>query len=129
LQQYTNTACYKYLIKKDGGNMESYPEKTCSIDRLVRHPKLVTAVLEGRKTEQRRDGVYAYPGEEFDLDGTTFVVTALKRQNIGDMTDADAQAEGFASLESYQALILAMHKGMQWNADVQVWVHGFQPKG
>jgi len=108
--------------------MNAYPEKTCDIDRLVRHPKLVAAALEGRKTEQRRDGVYAYPNEVFELDGVQFIVTDLKRQKIGDMTEADAQAEGFASLDMYQSLILNMHKGMVWSGESQVWVHCFKRK-
>ena len=106
--------------------LNDFPEKTCDITRLVRHPKLVTAALEGKKTEQRRDGVYAYPGEAFELKGTEFIVTALKRQSLGDMSDEDAQAEGYPSLEMYKSLILRMHKGMQWNDDDQVWVHCFE---
>jgi len=49
--------------------MSEFPEKTCDITRLVTHPKLVEAVLAGRKTQQRRDGVYAYPNETFELEG------------------------------------------------------------
>jgi len=45
------------------------PEKTCSIDRLVTHEKLVAATLDGRKTQQRRNGVYGYPGVCFELEG------------------------------------------------------------
>ena len=48
--------------------MEAYPKKTCSIDRLVTHPKLVAAAKAGMKTQQRRDGVYGLPGETFDLE-------------------------------------------------------------
>jgi len=108
--------------------MNHFPEKTCDISRLVRNPKLVAAALAGKKTEQRRDGIYAYPNETFDLDGVSFIVTGLKRQNIGDMTDQDAQAEGYPSLEMYKAVILKMHKGMEWKADSQVWVHCFERK-
>jgi len=103
-----------------------YPEKTCEIENLVRHPKLVAAALAGKKTQQRRDGVYAYPGETFELEGVTFEVTDLRRQRLGDMTDEDVQAEGYPSLAMYKDLILKMHKGMQWNDDALVWVHCFQ---
>ncbi len=108
--------------------MNNFPEKTCDISRLVTHPKLVAAALAGTKTEQRRDGVYAYPDEEFELDGVTFVVTSLTRQTLGEMTDADAQAEGYPSLEMYKNLILSMHKGMTWQGDSLVWVHRFERK-
>jgi len=108
--------------------MNKYPEKTCSIERLVSHPKLVEATLAGQKTEQRRDGVYAYPNEEFELNGITFIVTALKQQKLGEMTDADAQAEGYPSMDMYKGLILKMHKGMDWNDEALVWVHCFKRK-
>ncbi len=81
--------------------MNEYPAKTCDIDRLVRHPKLVAAALSGQKTQQRRDGLYAYPGETFVLEGVEFLVTGVDRQRIGDMTDADAQAEGYPNLAMY----------------------------
>jgi len=48
--------------------MNDYPEKTCEIDRLVTHPKLVAKALRGEKTQQRRAGVYGYPGETFELE-------------------------------------------------------------
>ncbi|MDQ6973162.1 MAG: ASCH domain-containing protein [Mariprofundaceae bacterium] len=102
------------------------PEKTCAIDRLVRHPRLVEAAIAERKTEQRRDGVYAWPGETFTLDGIDFVCTALERQRLGDMTDADARAEGYPGLDAYRDLILRMHKGMSWNGDALVWLHRFR---
>ncbi len=106
--------------------MTTYPEKTCDIDRLVRHPKLVEAALSGNKTQQRRDGVYAYPGESFELDGVAFTVTGLERQTLGDMTNEDANAEGYPSLDMYKGLILKMHAGMTWENDHQVWVHSFK---
>jgi len=106
--------------------MRKFPEKTCDIDRLVRHPRLVKAALSGEKTQQRRDGVYAYPDETFELQGVTFVVTGLKREKLGDMSDEDAKAEGYPSFEAYKALILKMHKGMIWQADALVWVHCFK---
>lgn len=104
----------------------NYPEKTCTIDRLVRHPKLVAAALAGNKTQQRRDGIYAYPDETFELDGVPFIVTNVERQRLGDMTDADAQAEGYPSLDSYKQIILQMHANMTWNDEGLVWLHVFK---
>lgn len=106
--------------------MTEYPEKSCSIDRLVRHPKLVAAALAGDKTQQRRDGLYAYPGETFVLEDVVFEVTSVERQRIGDMSDADARAEGYPNLAMYRDLILKMHSGMEWNEDGLVWVHSFK---
>ncbi len=106
--------------------MTDYPEKTCSVDRLVRNAKLVKAALAGRKTEQRRDGVYAYPGETFELDGRQFEIVSLTHERLGDMEEEHALAEGFESLEQYRSLILRMHKGMDWDPDHRVWVHRFR---
>jgi hypothetical protein len=104
----------------------AYPEKTCEIDRLVTHPKLVASALAGTKTQQRRDGIYAYPGETFELDGVEFTVTALERESLGDMGDAEAQAEGYPNMAMYKDLILRMHAGMEWDESHLVWVHKFQ---
>ncbi len=104
----------------------TYPEKTCTIDRLVTHPKLVEAALSGVKTQQRRDGVYGYPGETFELEGTQFTVTDLLRKTLGDMTDDDAIAEGYPNLEAYKALLLRMHPGMEWDNSHKLWVHCFE---
>lgn len=106
--------------------MTDYPKKTCEIERLVKHPKLVEAALSGKKTQQRRDGVYAYPDETFELESVPFIVTSLERQKLGDMTDEDANAEGYPSLEMYKGLILKMHAGMTWNTEDKVWVHSFK---
>lgn len=106
--------------------MNDLPEKTCSIDKLIRHPKLVAAALADEKTQQRRDGLYAYPGETFELEGVLFEVTSVERQRIGNMSDADARAEGYPSLAMYKDLILRMHQGMEWNDDGLVWVHSFR---
>ncbi len=106
--------------------MNNYPPKTCEIDRLLRHPKLVEAAKAGLKTQQRRDGIYAYPGETFSLDGVEFVITAVERRSLGEMTDADAKAEGYPSLEAYRDLILKMHAGMAWDDSHLVWVHHFE---
>lgn len=104
----------------------NFPEKTCDISKLITHPKLVAAVLNGAKTQQRRDGVYAHPGDTFKLENVKFVVTDLKRQSLGEMTDADAISEGYPNLATYKNIILNMHKRMTWNNDVQVWVHCFK---
>jgi len=105
--------------------MTDFPEKTCSIDRLITHSKLVEAVLAGKKTQQRRNGVYGWPGETFVLENKTFVITELRREKLGDMGDAEAMAEGFPSLAFYKDIILKMHAGMDWNPDSLVWMHAF----
>lgn len=106
--------------------MSDFPEKTCEIDRLVTHPKLVAAALRGDKTQQRRAGVYGYPGETFELESVTFVIADLRHQNLGTMTEAEAHLEGYPNLEKYRDLILRMHPGMDWDDEFPVWVHEFE---
>lgn len=105
--------------------MSEYPEKTCTIDRLVTHEKLVAAVVSGTKTQQRRAGVYGYPGETFELEGESYVIKDLRQESLGRMTEADAQSEGYPNLEMYRNLILRMHPGMSWDEEAKVWVHEF----
>lgn len=104
---------------------DDYPEKTCSIDRLVTHEKLVAAALSGAKTQQRRAGVYGYPGEKFTLADSDFEITGLRTERWGDITEEDAQREGYPNLAMYQALIERMHQGMEWDQNQPVWVHEF----
>lgn len=95
---------------------------------MIRHPKLIEAAIDGRKTQQRRDGLYAYPGEVFALEGVEFEVTTVERRKLGEMTDEDAQAEGYPNLAMYKDIILKMHANMEWNAESLVWVHSFRPR-
>ena len=103
----------------------NYPEKTCSIERLVTHEKLVSATLNGSKTQQRRAGVYGYPGETFTLNDTDFEITGLRTERWGDITEEDAQREGYPNLAMYRALIERMHQGVEWDQNQPVWVHEF----
>ena len=82
-------------------------------------------MLNGQKTQQRRNGLYAYPGELFVLEGVTFQVTSVFQQKIAEMTDQDAHAEGYPNLALYKDMILKMHNTMEWNQDASVWVHDF----
>lgn len=102
------------------------PVKTCELNRLVTQPKLITLAINGTKTQQRRNGIYAYPGERFKLEGIAFKITGVSRQALGNMTEDDAKAESFTSLSDYQQLILRMHPGMQRQPDTLVWLHQFR---
>jgi len=106
---------------------EQLPPKTCSIDRLITVQADIERVLRGEKTATRRNGRYADPGEVMELEGRSFEVYNVYQQPLGEITDADAQAEGFADFESYKQYILSMHKGMPWIPQAKIWVHEFRP--
>lgn len=105
--------------------MANYPEKTCSIERLVTIPSDVEKVINGQKTATRRNGVYAYPGEIMVLNGKEFKIENLYSQTLGEMTDTDAQKEGYPTMEEYKQSILAIHDKMPWLPTMSVWVHEY----
>lgn len=104
-----------------------YPKKSCSIERLVTIKKDVQKVIRGEKTATRRNGVYAHPGEVMELDGKQFEIKALYAQTLGEMTDIDAQAEGYESMRAYKDAILSIHPNMPWVSKMNVWVHEYSP--
>jgi hypothetical protein len=100
--------------------------KTCSIERLITVEADVKLVLSGDKLVTRRNGRYADPGEIMELAGQSFEVFKVYQQALGEMTDADAKAEGYTDFETYKQYILSMHKGMPWVPQAKVWVHEFR---
>src|SRR3954466_5097991 len=109
--------------------MNEFPKKTCSIERLVTIPQDIQKVLNRKKSATRRNGVYAYPGEIMVLDGKEFVIDALYRQTLGELTDEHAQQEGYSDLEAYKQSMTSMHAHakMPWLPEMKVWVHEYSP--
>lgn len=103
------------------------PKKSCTIEKLVTIPKDVEKVLQGKKTATRRSGIYADIGEVMDLNGTPFKVEHIYPQYLGEVSDEDAQAEGYESFEEYKNAILSIHPGMKWAPKMRVWVHEYAP--
>jgi N4-acetylcytidine amidohydrolase len=106
---------------------EELAPKTCTIERLITVEDDVKLVLNGEKRVTRRNGRYADPGEIMELGGQSYEVYKVYQQPIGEMTDADAKAEGYTDIDTYKNYILSMHKGMPWIPQAKVWVHEFRP--
>jgi hypothetical protein len=106
--------------------MTEFPKKTCDLDKLIRNPRMIANAKAGVKTQQRRNGVYGYPGEQFALEETQFSLTALERRSLGEMTEEDAKSEGYPNLNAYKEIIVKMHPGMNWDPNALVWVHHFK---
>lgn len=104
------------------------PPKNCTIERLVTIPKDIEKVIQGKKTATRRNDRYADIGEIMTLNNQEFVVQNVYTQQLGDMTDGDAQKEGYQTLEAYKEKILSLHPGMRWAPVMQVWVHEYEQK-
>jgi hypothetical protein len=102
------------------------PPKKGTAQQLVTLEPDVEKVLRGEKTATRRNSRYADVGEVMELRGERFEVTKVYRQSLGELTDADAQAEGFPDVAAYRDSILSMHPGMPWLPHMQVWAHEFR---
>lgn len=106
---------------------ESLPKKTCTIEKLVTIPEDVEKVINGQKTATRRNGIYANIGEVMTLKNNLFKVERIYSQHLGEITDEDAQQEGYEDLEAYKQSILSIHPGMRWAPKMKVWVHEYAP--
>ena len=53
---------------------------------------------DGRVTQLHRGHAYAEEGDTFEVDGTTFEVTAIERRTLGDLTDEELE-RGLALLD------------------------------
>lgn len=104
---------------------EKWPEKY-DINKLVSIPEDIEKLKNVNKTSVRRNDRYADAGDTVELDGTTFEVTDVFPQKLGDMTDEDAKDEGYSSLKAYQDGIAAIHKRALWNPEKYVWVHALK---
>ncbi|QZX98846.1 ASCH domain-containing protein [Halobaculum rubrum] len=83
---------------------------------------------EGAVTQLHRGHAYADEGDTFEIDGTTFEVTAIERRTLGDLTDEDARAEGSEDLEAYRERLERVHDSFEWDDDSEVVRHAFEPR-
>jgi hypothetical protein len=105
------------------------PEKTCSVERMITNKQDVEKVLNGEKTVTRRNGRYADIGECIELEGRTFQVTDVYKQTLVNMTDEDAQTEGYENLKEYKEHLNKVHPFPgELPLSLEVWVHEFQEK-
>ncbi|MFB6081174.1 MAG: ASCH domain-containing protein [Haloferacaceae archaeon] len=96
-------------------------------ETLLPSDRLRRAALAGDVTQIHRGHAYAAVGDTFDLDGTLFEVTAVEERRLGDLTDADARAEGAADLDAYRDRLRRAHEEFTWDDDAPVVRHAFAP--
>lgn len=84
-------------------------------------------VLAGEITQLHRGDKHASEGDTFVIDGTAFVVTQVERERLGELTDADARAEGSPNLAAYKRRIERTH-GTEWDDDRTAVRHEFEPR-
>ncbi|MFC7211433.1 ASCH domain-containing protein [Natronoarchaeum sp. GCM10025321] len=82
--------------------------------------------LDGEVTQIHRGQAYAEAGDTFTVDGETFEITAVEERTLGDMTDADARAEGAADLDGYKEMLRQAHDHFEWDDDSDIVRHAFE---
>ncbi len=95
--------------------------------KLLPAERIRQQVLDGEITQLHRGNQYAEEGDVFEIDGTEFVVTEVRMERLGDMTDKDARAEGSPDLESYKRRIERTHD-TEWDDDDEAVLHRFEPQ-
>ena len=92
---------------------------------LLPNDRVERMALDGDLTQLHRGDRYADEGDTFDVDGVRFVVTDVTERTLGDLTDADARAEGSDDLDAYRRRLEAVHDSFEWNDDSTVVRHRF----
>lgn len=97
-------------------------------DELLPSDRMRQQALAGEVTQIHRGHRYADEGDTFTIEDATFEVTAVTERTLGDLTDADAQAEGMDDLEGYRRLLERAHENFEWDDESEVVLHEFEPQ-
>ena len=93
---------------------------------LLPNDRMQSQALDGDVTQIHRGQQYADEGDIFSIDGTTFEVVEVAGRTLGDMTDADAQAEGARDLEHYKQILERAHDNFEWDDTSEIVKHRFE---
>jgi len=99
---------------------------TIDAAELLPAERIRQSVLSGDVTQLHRGDKHASEGDRFEIDGTTFEVTTVETERLGELTDADARAEGSPNLDAYKKRIEQTHN-TEWDDDNEVVRHEFEP--
>jgi len=99
---------------------------TIDAAELLPAERIRQSVLDGDVTQLHRGDKHASEGDQFEIDGTMFEVTTVETERLGELTDADARAEGSPNLEAYKKRIEQTHN-TEWDDDTEVVLHEFEP--
>jgi uncharacterized protein (DUF885 family) len=99
---------------------------TIDSETLLPNDRVERMALAGEVTQLHRGNRYADEGDTFEIDGVGFVVTGVEERTLGDLTDADARAEGSEDLDAYRRRLEAVHESFEWDDDAPVVRHRFE---
>jgi len=97
-------------------------------DTLLPNDRMRQQALDGDVTQIHRGQRYADEGDTFTLDDTTFEVVDVTERTLGDMTDADARAEGARDLDHYKQILERAHDNFEWDDDSDIVRHRFEKR-
>ena len=78
-------------------------------DELLPAERIRQAVVAGDVTQLHRGDQHAAEGDQFTIDDMLFEVTTVREEQLGDLTDEDARAEGSENLAAYKKRIERTH--------------------
>lgn len=99
---------------------------TIDAAELLPAERIRESVLAGDVTQLHRGDRHADEGDRFEIEETTFEVTTVETERLGELTDADARAEGSPNLAAYKKRIEQTHN-TEWDDDTEVVLHEFEP--
>ncbi|HLQ95611.1 MAG TPA: ASCH domain-containing protein [Pseudogracilibacillus sp.] len=108
-------------------NKNDWPEKY-DINKLISIQEDIDKVIKGDKVSERRNDRYADAGDEIQLNNQTFIVSDVYPQKLKEVSEKDANDEGYPGLEEYKDAITSIHHEAVWDPEQVVWAHYFQKK-
>jgi len=95
-------------------------------ETLLPSERMLAQAVDGEVTQIHRGQQYADEGDTFEIDGTQFAVVEVGERTLGEMTDADARAEGARDLDHYREILERAHEHFEWDDDSTVVRHRFE---
>ena len=95
-------------------------------ETLLPSDRMMAQAVDGEVTQIHRGQQYADEGDTFEIDGTQFAVVEVGERTLGEMTDADARAEGARDLDHYREILERAHEHFEWDDDSTVVRHRFE---
>lgn len=91
-------------------------------------PRWRPLVLSGEKTTTVRSKRYGNVGDDFELDGRAFTLTAIEMMPLARARDLVWREEGMASPGEFEQVWAENHPQRGFRGEDAVWVHRFAPR-
>jgi len=95
-------------------------------ETLLPSDRMMAQAVDGEVTQIHRGQQYADEGDTFEIDGTQFAVVEVGERTLGEMTDADARAEGARDLDHYREILERAHEHFEWDDEADIVRHRFE---